>query len=555
MINFFVILFQFLITVLIGRSFYIFIDKRVIKNTYKKIFGLQPYNFYLLFGLFVIGNLTVLVNFFTGSDNIIFQILLLLIAGINIFYLPRIQNINFFIIISSFITYMMILTSTYNAGLSKDSDTYHLNNQLFIKEESIIIGLSNLHHRYGFSSIWEYVLSNFWFDNNLVFLNTPHLILLFSFYFFLITFVYHENLYFKKIAFIIATYGLLDNFGFEGGRNGFIAIDEIGAFDNSFGILFVITAIFLIFSYLNEKVSIFDLFVLGILILFLGQLRYFGFIFFLPYTILLLRHLSNIKDHIYPLSFGILVSISWFLKNVLISSCLIYPIYQTCIQSLSWYQKDQAKVVSLSILGHPRNPNDIFLPLNEFQWITEWTINNSGYLFNFFVSIFIIKILCFNIPNKLFLIGLTISVSFLCVWFFLTPAYRFAPPVFILSLLLLNLDYLKSENNIILKKEIFLIAFVLSCAFLTIRLDSYIAFTEKTFDSYLVTPSTIEYIKRDGYFGVKPLEGKICFLNKNCFPDDYEIIMDDNSFYKEVKPVDKFYWTKFFENLSSKKSI
>ena len=178
MINFIVIFFQFLITFLIGRTFYIFIEKKLIKNTNKTIFGLQPYSFYLLLGLFVIGNLTVLINFFTGSNNIIFQIFLILIAGVNIFYFPEIKKINFHVIIPALVTYLMIFSSTYNAGLSKDSDTYHLNNQLFIREESLLLGLSNLHHRYGFSSIWEYILSNFWFDNNLVFLNTPHLILL-----------------------------------------------------------------------------------------------------------------------------------------------------------------------------------------------------------------------------------------------------------------------------------------------------------------------------------------------------------------------------------------
>ena len=120
---------------------------------------------------------------------------MILIAGVNIFYFPEIKKINFHVIIPAFITYLMIFTSTI-AGLSKDSDTYHLNNQLFIRE-SLLLGLSNLHHRYGFSSIWEYILSNFWFDNNLVFLNTPHLIL-YSLYVFLIAFVYHKNLYFKK---------------------------------------------------------------------------------------------------------------------------------------------------------------------------------------------------------------------------------------------------------------------------------------------------------------------------------------------------------------------
>ena len=37
----------------------------------------------------------------------------------------------------------VFIISTYNAGLSKDSDTYHLNNQLFIRDESIMASKTN----------------------------------------------------------------------------------------------------------------------------------------------------------------------------------------------------------------------------------------------------------------------------------------------------------------------------------------------------------------------------------------------------------------------------
>ena len=53
----------------------------------------------------------------------------------------------------------------------------------------------------------------------------------------------------------------------------------------------------------------------------------------------------------------------------------------------------------------------------------------------------------------------------------------------------------------ILSKEIVLMAFVLSCAFFTVRLDSYLAFIEKPFDSHIVNTSTIEYLQRGEYFG------------------------------------------------------
>ena len=36
-------------------------------------------------------------------------------------------------------------------------------------------------------------------------------------------------------------FGLLDNFGVDGGKNGFVVFQSIGKFDVSFGILFLIT--------------------------------------------------------------------------------------------------------------------------------------------------------------------------------------------------------------------------------------------------------------------------------------------------------------------------
>ena len=74
------------------------------------------------------------------------------------------------------------------------------------------------------------------------------------FYFFLIWCLLESNNFkYQLISVSILIYGLLDNFGIEGGRNGFIDIDTIGKQDNSFAILFFITNFFIVQKLIEKK--------------------------------------------------------------------------------------------------------------------------------------------------------------------------------------------------------------------------------------------------------------------------------------------------------------
>jgi len=557
MLNILIISSQFALTFLIGRSFYYFLLKYVLKNNKNKILNIDPYNFYLFFGLFIIGNLSVIFNFFKGVDNLFFKIILLSLVLLNLFIKPKFNfSPNFLLYVVPM--YFLLILSNYNLGLNKDSDIYHLNHQLFIREEKIIIGLSNLHHRYGFSSIWEYILSNFWFGENLIFLITPNLIFLFNLYLIFISFILSSQIFYRKISIIFIIFGILDNFGFMGGRNGFFAIDEIGGFDNSFGILFFISSILIIYAFVNKNLDLFDFLTLGILIFFTGQIRYFGFILFIPFLFVLFKDIPKPFYKKSPIIFGGLLSFFWLLKNIIISGCFFYPVYQTCITSLSWFQPYQAKVVSLSIVGHPKKPNDIFVPISDFTWIQEWLPNNASYLTNYLICIIFIRILLYRKINNLDFRGISLALLLMLIWFFLTPAYRFAPPIFLTVLLLLNFDYLSDTRTSFLFKNTnvtILLALVVICAFLTVRLDSYRTFLTKPIESHKVFPNQIEYVSRGNYFGEKPVKGKTCYMNKNCFPDDYEVTIKNYKYFKRVEPVDINYWKKFYNEIENKKSI
>ncbi len=558
MINIFYITLQTLFTYFIGRTFYFYLSK-VSKQNFKedKIFKIKANNFYLLFGLFIVGNIAVIINFFDGINQIYFYLILLFIALLN-FRNINFRNISFVDIFIKLTVYGTFIISTYNAGLSKDADIYHLNNQLFIRDESIIFGLSNLHHRYGFSSLWEYIGASYWINQNFVFLQTPSLLIFMSFYFILFSFLTSRYSYLKKISLIILFFGILDNFGLNGGRNGFIAIDEVGAFDNTFGLLFTFSIIFLLILKLDDSPKNIDYLVAGLLILLSGQVRYLGFVLLIPYLIIIYKSKLN-KYYLRSFfSFGFIISFFWFTKNLIISSCLIFPINITCISTLKWHQESQAIVVNKAIRGHPRNPNDIFASLNNYDWLRDsWLSNNYDYLLNFLFSLLIIKFLFFLKPNIDSLKYLSLSVVVFTVWIIFTPAYRFATPIFITILLLLNLDFIESSKDlkiIFINKTVFLSLFFV-CLILTVRIDSYRAFISTPFNSHIVSPSTIDYEVRDNFYGLKPKEGKVCFLKKDCFPDEYQVKVDQYLNYKIIVPESPDYWNDFLLNIENKNSI
>ena len=72
-----------------------------------------------------------------------------------------------------------------------------------------------------------------------------------AFYHLLIHLFNNKSYYFKNLSLLILIVGFIDNFGFDGGRNGFIFIQEVGKFDASFGIVFFIC--FLIITLINYQ--------------------------------------------------------------------------------------------------------------------------------------------------------------------------------------------------------------------------------------------------------------------------------------------------------------
>ena len=223
----------FLIISTFGKLSY----SRLFKNNKSNEFFTIPVSyFYPIIGLFVVGNLTVLVNFFLPIGNIIKFVILfvILLNSKKLFKNFSFNKINFLNIFNTFV----LSLSSYDTGLAYDATLYHLNNQKWILDSKIVIGLSNLHDRFGYQSIIEYINVNFWLENNILYLHFVSLIILNVLFNILGFFILKGNSKYFLIASTIALYGFLDNFGFNGGKNGYFEIEAIGKQDTAFAILF-----------------------------------------------------------------------------------------------------------------------------------------------------------------------------------------------------------------------------------------------------------------------------------------------------------------------------
>jgi hypothetical protein len=63
---------------------------------------------------------------------------------------------------------LILFISSFNIGISKDANLYHLQQQSWLRDEKIVFGLSNINPFLGYSSVMEYVYSVFWINGNYI---------------------------------------------------------------------------------------------------------------------------------------------------------------------------------------------------------------------------------------------------------------------------------------------------------------------------------------------------------------------------------------------------
>ena len=544
MVNSLYFLIFYLVLYLLGRG--ILIATKPIFNI-QEISNIKVSNFpisiiYPLFGLFFIGQIVLITNFFKGSDNLfvyVFGALPLIANFFDIHYGFRLKDFNnLFIKIT---TLIIIGFSSNTINFHQDAATYHLNNQLYIRTEKVVLGLANIHARYGFSSLSEYINSFFWNGSNFIFLHFVNLVFIGIFYFFIIWCLLESDILRLQIAAIaILLFGILDNFGIEGGRNGYIDIEAIGKPDTAFAILFFLSNYIIIEKIYSKKIlSDSEFSITLFLILFSAEYRFFGLISLVGLLYLIKNDIKKyVTLNILPFfSFGLI----WVFKNFLITSCLIYPITFTCIPS-PWGNTFISRYQSFDLRSYHR-AYKIFEE-TPLDWYFRWNERYLNYYVGINLAISIVLVLlfltiCFKSDNKdtpknrfvsayLFLIWL--------LWLVSAPSIRFGIGIFILSILVLSFRFnqfrfqslIKIINSRLLKITILTLTILATPLVQNYEPQNYtsglkkIQVREVSYEDHEITwGQQVKVKESDRELG-------FCWLNKECTPPPNFIVTEES---------------------------
>ena len=419
-------------------NFLYFCSGRLLSSNKKYDFQNQFYIYFI--GVIFISFISLLLNFFTPLTpkiNSIFYFLIFFSFSIKTKFIINKEHIKF-LLISSFITFLLIIYSTVNRP---DAGLYHLPFVSVINENKIIFGLSNIHARFGHISILQYlsaINNNYLFSENGITIPVASIVSFFYLYFFydiweVITKKKNINLdnFFSLfiiiyISFKIARYSDFGN-------------DVVGHL-----------CFFYLISYLlkaNIKEIDFDKILLISVFAFINKLT-LGLIFIAPIIIFILQNNFKIKKIFYTFfSLPALLLYLWLIKNIIISGCVIYPLRTTCIENLPWTNIKQTIDTNTETQAWSKGwPDRIDKKITiekfnkNFNWINTWSKIHLKYILRIIIPyIIVLFLIVLYIQIKIKNIKIKTDENFktrffLClimsgigtIYFFLAfPLYRF----------------------------------------------------------------------------------------------------------------------------------
>ena len=326
--------------------YYFFISKEIsIKNN---IFELA------LYGAFGLCFLALFLNFFTSLNKTINNLLLFFpIIFFLIFYFNK-DFLKKAFKYSVPIAILFLITISYDNSYRPDAGSYHLPYISILNENKILIGINNIHYRFGHTSIMQYLSAIY---NNNIFneagVTIPLCLIYCNFVGYLIFEIFNKKnpkpviiFAFIVLIFILFRVNRYSDFGNDAPANllfFYLIIESLKKTENFLKIKKTLFAS--LFIFLN-KITL----LLGFLIPIYFFFKNFKFNF-----------LFN-KMNIFCVFFIIL----YLTKNVLISGCLVFPVEQSCFKNIYWYDKDSK-----------RGSNAINARLENEAWTKGW-VNQIG---------------------------------------------------------------------------------------------------------------------------------------------------------------------------------
>jgi hypothetical protein len=415
------------------------------------IFETKLFIFYPIFGVFFVSAIIFIFNFFVPlklyKNYLTIFLLLLILTNIKNFKFP---NNKLFFITNYLVVPFIVAFSTYAIKFHYDSEAYHLLTQSWIINSKIVFGLTKFYMWLGHSSLYEYIQA--YMTNNGNFIYQHYLNILFVVFF--INFLYFhliskKDSSFFNVSLFIVIFGILDNFGVGGGSNGFIQIQMVGKPDVGVGILFVLICLFIVHGLYFAKPSELEIKTLFLLLTFIIQLRIMGaaLIFLvIPY---LYKNFAVVKKVIMSPISAVLITYNllWLLKNIIVSSCVFFPLSFTCLDSLSWSVKSEIDKINeyYSSWVYSYQFDRSFI-----TFLQEWykAGHNSTQVPNLLGSlflIFLIRKIFFNKQSKNYklLIGVIPILIFVAFFYTSIMRYWYGLILFIVCVLALNIEVKK----------------------------------------------------------------------------------------------------------------
>ena len=309
---------------------------------FKKIFKLEDQNLFnnLIYGSLLIATLSYGINFFSPLTLIITNIFFAIFTILGFFYIFNIKNVKEYSLI--FLILSIVSLMTYYSKSYNDYELYHLPYMELIRKFKIIFGISNLDFRFGHSSVLQNI-SAFQYNNlmgydSYIFFSP---ILTVSSIIFLLRYMYKT----KDIKIFLISLIIIIFYAIHASRYSSLGNDyPTHALASILIVLFLDT----INSY-KENNSIFIIFCLCTLII-LSKFSLVFFSFIPLYLLIFKRNVFFLEFSIYKVLFLLFLTSLFFIKNIVNTSCLVYPIPYLCFNttwSLDKYEHGSPEIVSV----------------------------------------------------------------------------------------------------------------------------------------------------------------------------------------------------------------
>ncbi len=403
----------------------------------------KNYSELALMGIIISSMLAFLVNFFVSLNRYVNDLLFILPFIVLLFNSHIKLNLEYkkLLKLSLIVAIISTLVISYDNVYRPDAGSYHLPFISILNDNKIIIGLSNLHFRFGHISIIQYLSASF---NNHIFFENGILIplaLIFAFMtLYLLTNIFNqENNFIVFISFIFLIFIF-----FRMNRYSGLGNDGPAHFYFMYLMILALNYKKYIQDYNNffNKISLIGIFIFfNKITMLLGLIVPLFFIFQSSF-------LKIYKSKIFL--FIILIFLSWIGKNIITSGCAAFPLEQTCFKKLQWFDKSETRRSNAKsgrieneawTKGAPNQTEKSFEEYIEtFEWINTWKMHHGKKIikkitpfltFTIIFTIFIVltgknkKFKIFNEKEKIFWFLIILNLLGSILWFIKFPVFRY----------------------------------------------------------------------------------------------------------------------------------